>query len=465
MVVSKPITNNAKSLIMKRLFIIPVILAVLVTSCNKDNPWLDHDNPQVYLPKSGVTFNTAWMLDGNEYNINFGVYLSGVRPENQNTDVEVSFSVSQAIVDAYNNDITQQYSGQVQSLPADCYTITGNKAIIPKGNVAGSIPIKVLVDKVALLPLLNGNGDTILYVVPILLNSTSKYRLNLDETKIEALAAILLDTPRFYFWANRNGLAAISRRLIFTDDPETEDFRISSYGVPNDRDYSLTIAYDPTYPIPSDGALLPSSAYELPSATVTIAAGKFDTEVPVKIINNMIPTFATSLTASPYNRPDFYYLPLKITTASTYGGDAEKGILLLKVSAKNDYEWLYTSAITSLNTSDGRSRNYSQNKTPTTHDGQTLRIQMLRNSSNAGSSANNKYYLLKVIPNPADSRKWGVEIIHITNEGVQNTPASLELHPTKESFYDWDFETFNLNYRFQVGSTWYEVSEILEAQF
>jgi hypothetical protein len=465
MVVSKPITNNAKSLIMKRLFIIPVILAVLVTSCNKDNPWLDHDNPQVYLPKSGVTFNTAWMIAGNEYTINFGVYLSGVRPENQNADVAIGFTVSQSIVDSYNSDITQQYSGQVQALPADCYTISGTNVVIPKGDVAGSIPIKVLVDKVALLPLLNGNGDTILYVVPILLNSTSKYRLNIDETKIEALAAIRLEMPRFYFWANRNGLAALSRRLIFTDEPETENFRISSYGVPNDRDYTITIAYDPTYPIPSDGALLPSTAYELPSATVTIANGKFDTEFPVKIINNMIPTFAKSFTVTPFNSPDFYYLPLKITTASTYGGDSEKGILLLKVSAKNDYEWVYTSAMTSLNTSDGRSVNYSQNKSPTTHDGQTLRIQVLRNSSNAGTTVNNKFYLLKVIPNPADSRKWGVEIIRITNEGAQSSPTTLELHPTKESYYDWDYETFYLNYRFQVGTVWYEVSEILEAQF
>lgn len=454
-----------KLLNMKKLLIIPVLMAVALTSCYKNNPWLDHDNPVVYIPRYGVTFNTAWMLDNNEYNMNFGVYLSGVRPENQNDNITVGFTVSQAIVDAYNADITQKYSGRMESLPAACYSITGTSVTIPKGDVTGFIPVKINVANVAALPVLNTGGDSILYVIPILLNSTSKYNLHADPVMKEALAVIRLDTPRFYFWSNRNGAAPIGKRLIYTDQPKVENFRITSYGVPMDADYTLTIGVNTGYAIPADGALLPADAYEIPSSTVKIEKGKIDAYVGVKILNNKIPTFCTSLAAAPFNRPDYYYLPFSIQSANRYGVDVEKGTLLLRVSAKNDYEWNYSSNMVLLNTSTGRSNAYAVAKSPTTVDENTLRIQMLVNNSAAGTTVNNKFYKLKLIENAANKNKWGVEIILITNEGAQSSPASLRLNPDKESYYDWDYETIYLNYIFEVGTVKYEVYEILVATF
>jgi len=71
-----------------------------------------------------------------------------------------------------------------------------------------------------------------------------------------------------------------------------------------------------------------------------------------------------------------------------------------------------------------------------------------------------------VIPNPADKRHWGVEIIRITDEGSANSPVDLELTPGMDSYYDWDYETFYLFYRWKNSSGfWIEVTEILAAQF
>jgi hypothetical protein len=240
---------------------------------------------------------------------------------------------------------------------------------------------------------------------------------------------------------------------VYGQTPLTENFKVTSEGLDNDAAYTLTFAVDPTQ-VPPGGTLLDPSAYELPSLTVEIPEGKYDAPFPVKILNNNIPFRQT------------FYLPVRITATSKYIADPIKGVLLLKVEVKNDYEWSYSTLITSLLTQTGRAANYTGTKAPLTYDAETVRIQMSRDNSNAGATYNSKFYRLKVIPNAANSRDWGVELIRITDEGTANSPVDLELTPTKHSYYDWDYEKFYLFYRWKNPTGfWIEVTEILEAQF
>jgi hypothetical protein len=446
------LTTNLKSLNMKRLLLIPIVLAMLVGSCSKSDVWLDHNDPRIYLPQWGVSFNTAWMLETNEYPINFGVYLSGVRPDNQNENVLVTFSIKQSLITDYNNDVTQLYSGQLQALPANCYEVTGTSVTIPKGSNSGYIPVKIKVNLVNALPKVDGGGNAILYAIPFFLESASKHNLTADPRGREGLCVIELDSPRFYFWNNRNGRSAVGRRVLYGQTPITENFKVTSYGLSNDQAYTLNFAVDPSA-VPPGGQLLPANAYELPLSSVEIPAGKYEASFPVKILNNNIAFRET------------FFLPVAITSASKYGPDTEKGVLLLRVEVKNDYEWSYVSQITSLLTQTGRAQNYSASKSPVSHDAETIRLQMSTNGTNAGTTFNNKFYRLKVIPNLTNNRKWGVELIRITGEGAADSPVSLELNPNKESYFDWEYETFYLNYRWLSGTFWVEVSEIMEAQF
>ncbi len=444
---------------MKRIAIILVTITAVLYSCSKTEVWLDYDDPSVYIPRQGVSFNTAWNVDTKQYTLDLGVYLGGVRPENQKSDIEVTFAVDQSLITTYNNDITQQYSGQVIALPADCYQITGTKVTIPAGEVMTYIPIKIFTDKVEAL----GMGPDDIYVVPVKLVSTTKYRLSNNAWQNEALYGVKIDNPRFYFWLNRNAEAnpsTIARKVIFGETPRVENFMVTSYGLTADESYTLTFAVDPSK-VPAGQQILPANAYELPSTTVTIPAGSLTANFPVKIINSNV-AFR-----------QVYFLPVSITAASKYGGDPVKGTLLLRVDIKNDYEWTYVSKMTVQSETTGRSASYQVNKQPTSHDETTLRIQMAANNTIAGgttgtsSTYNNKFYRLKVIPNPSDKRNWGVEIIRITDEGTTfNSPVTLELDPEKTSYFDWDYETFYLNYRWKhTDGKWIWVTEVLEAQF
>jgi hypothetical protein len=443
---------------MKRIAILLTAITAILVSCSKVDVLLDNDDPAIYLPREGVSFNKAWMLENNEYTLELGVYLGGVRPENQESDIEVTYSVDPSVITAYNSDITQQYSGQVISLPADCYQLTTTTVVIPKGSVSAMIPIKIFTDKVEALAM----GPDDIYAIPIKLVSTSKFRLLESQDQLEAIYAVRLDQPRFYFWVNRNSEGApavIGRKVIYGETPKVENFMVTSYGLTGDQSYTLTFEVDPSK-VPAGQQILPTEAYELPTGTVTIPAGSLNADFPVKIINDAI-AFR-----------QIYYLPVTITAASKYGGDPVKGTLLLRVDVKNDYEWTYVSKITINSETTGRSGSYQVNKLPTSYDESTLRIQMITNTTIAGgttgtsSTYNNKFYRLKVVPNPADSRRWGVEIILITTEGTNNSPVTLELDPEQESYYDWDYETFYLHYRWKhTDGKWIWATEVLEAQF
>lgn len=445
---------------MKRIALMLMSFTVMLSSCSKVEVLLDNDDPAIYLPRNGVSFNTAWKMDNSEYILELGVYVGGMRPENQESEIEVTFTVDPALITAYNNDITQQYSGQVIELPADCYQLVDTKVVIPRGAVSAMIPIKIFTDKVDAL----GMGPDDLYAIPVKLLSTSKFRLLEEQDQLEALYTVKLDQPRFYFWVNRNSEsspAVIGRKVIFGETPKVENFLVTSYGLSIDESYTLTFDVDPSM-VPAGQQILPAEAYELPANSITISAGSMYGNFPVKIINDAIQFRQT------------YYLPITITSASRYSGDPVKGTLLLRVDVKNDYEWTYVSKLSVKSETTGRTRAYQVNKAPTSHDESTLRIQMITNSTIAGASAtgsssstyNNKYYRLKVIPNPSDKRKWGVEIILITDEGSNNSPATLEFDPEEESYFDWDYETFYLFYRWKhTDGKWIWATEVLEAQF
>jgi len=228
------------------------------------------------------------------------------------------------------------------------------------GDNSGYIPINVFTTMVDALPKVDGGGNAILYAIPFSLESVSKYELSEDPTKKEALCVIQLDNPRFYFWVNRNGPSEVGRRMLYGATPIVENFAVTSYGLTNDQPYTLNFAVDPLA-VPVGGQLLPTNAYELPVSSVEIAEGKFEANFPVKLINDNIVFLET------------FYLPIAITSASKYAADVDKGVLLLKVQVKNDYEWSYTSQISSLLTQTGRGDNYSAVKAPTSHDAETIR--------------------------------------------------------------------------------------------
>jgi hypothetical protein len=449
-------TKKIKS--MKRIAIILIALTAILYSCSKVEVWLDNVDPTVYLPLEGVSINTAWMLDTDEYTLELGIYLGGVRPDNQNSDIEVSFTIDPTLITTYNDDITQQYAGQVIQLPADCYQIDGTTAVIPKGEVSIKVPIRIFTDKVEAL----GMGADDIYAIPVKLASTSKFKLSDNAEQLMALYGVKLEQPRFYFWVNRDATSSpvtIGRKVIYGETPKVENFLVTSYGLTADESYTLTFAVDPSR-VPAGQQILPADAYELPVTTVEIPAGSLTANFPVKIINNAVAFRQT------------FFLPVSITAVSKFGCDPVKGTLLLRVDIKNDYEWTYISKLSITSETTGRTAAYQDNKLPTSYDESTLRIQMIRNTSIAGGTTgtsttyNNKFYRLKMIPNPTDKRNWGVEIIRITDEGTNNSPVTLELDPDKPSYFDWDYETIYLNYRWKhTDGKWIWATEILEAQF
>jgi hypothetical protein len=454
------VKNNTKQdITMKKVLIILISIAALVSSCSKDNLWPDNTDPRIYIPRKGVSVNTAWLVDSKEYTVELGVYLSGVRPDNQTDNIDVVYKIDPTIITHYNNDITQTYAGVIVELPADCYEITGTKIAIPANEVSALIPIKIFTDKVLALGI---SLKQIKYAIPLALESSTKFDIIGDSAFKEAIYVVTIDQPRFYFWDNRNGQVTIARKLLYGQTPAVEKYRVTSYGLPSGEEYTLNFAVNAAA-VPVGQQLLPAKAYELTSASVIIPANSTEAFFPMKLINDSI-TFRQT-----------YYLPVSISSTSKYIPDATKGTLLLKIDVKNDYEWTYVSKISVRSYTSGRSGSYQLNKAPTSYDKETIQLQLITNNTVAGTAAgstgtsstyNNKFFRLKVIPNTADSRKWGVQLILITDMGTSNSPITLEFTPGLDSYYDWEYETFYLNYRWRhTDGKWIEASEILEAQF
>ncbi len=199
---------------MNKIAIIIITITALLVSCSKTDVWLDHDDPTFYIPQSGVSINKVWMLESNEYTSEVEVYLGGARPDNQETNIKVTFGLDPSIISSYNNDITQEFAGQVILLPADCYQVDSYEISIPSGEVSGVLPIKIFTDKVEAL----GMGPDDIYAVPIKLLSSSKFRLSDEEGKTEVIYGVRLDQPMFYFYVNEaagSSPVEIAKKVIY----------------------------------------------------------------------------------------------------------------------------------------------------------------------------------------------------------------------------------------------------------
>lgn len=437
---------------MKNKHYIIALLAVLLAGCQKDNIWENHENPRVYIPKNGFSINKAWLLDEEtEYSIVLSVYCSGLRPNKQKDEISVTYALAPELIPAYNSDVTQEYAGMITELPAECYKFTDTEIIIPKGKSHGEIPIKIDLEKMKTLDL---GLNEVKYAIPLKLQSTSLYNLHENPAMLDAIFCITIDQPNFYFWNNRDEQKEVGKKVIYDNEIETDEYLIKSYGVPLGKEYTLNIEIDPSALNPGE-LLLPENAYELPKTSLTIPANSSEINLPVKIINNEV-EFRKS-----------FYLPIRIVSTSKYIPHPDKSLLKIKVTIKNDYEWSYSSKMSVECEKSQRSGGYAVTKAPTSYERDIIRIQMLTNNTVAGATGtstssnkfNDKYYLLKIIPTDNKNR-WNVEIIK-----ESGTPDTLELDPDKESYYDWDYETFHMNYRFKdQDNGWVYVSEILEAQ-
>lgn len=441
-----------------------ILLSVfLITGCT-EKIWEDHDDPRIYIPKSGFSVNKAWLLDGNEYTIELSAYCSGIRPENRKNDITVHYSIDPSIIAEYNSDDTQEYQGQIVELPADCYTLESSDIVIPKKQNHGELNIRINLAKVKALGL---GLNEIKYAIPVRLQSTSQYNLQEDEKMLKAIYCVSIDEPTFYFWDNReqeSGAKTIEQKVRYGSDNVERAFRIMAYGLGQmmSEDYTLTIGVDASA-VPAGGELLPENAYEMPNS-VTYEKGATDAYLPVKFINNNV------------NFRKTYYLPVEISATSKYRPDAQKAKLMLKIQAQNDYEVDYSSVMTvsykGLSEVSGKTTKSPVSLSEDMLYFSTMLTKYFNGADNYDYSA--KYYIyysyaIKIIPT-ADKNKYGVELIKtdssITGKnwyGYQS-PVTLELDPDKESYYDYDYERFYLNYRYKKNGEWVTVTEILEAK-
>jgi len=442
----------------KSLFILLALFTLVFTACEDKGRWTDNDTAEIYFPKCGFTLNDIWSLSDGQYEAYIGIYCGGVRPDNQNTDFTVSYVVDKSIVDAYNADITQQYSGQVEVLPEGCYTLIGNEIKVKAGEVQGQLPIRFNVD------VIRGRGlnPDKYYAIPLRITSTEKYSISADPTFVEAMYAISVNEPRFYFHCNRNGVSVNGVKLIHGSTENKYRYGIAAYGVPSGS-YNIKVAYDKdaletAFP---GSNILPEDAFELESTSLVYKSESNRAEVVVSLFPDNL-----DLTKS-------YYLPITITECSPYVADAELKTLFVKVDVKNEYDKSYSSNILVDCDNTGRTGAYSVSKEITGVSNDVVELQMCTNGTIAGASAtatssttyNNKYMRLKIIP--TDNKKhYNVEMILVTDKAKSNnSPATLELIPDQDSYYDWEQERFVLNYRWQhTDKTYINVTEVLQAK-
>lgn len=429
-----------KKMIMRKISL-ALMLLVLFASCEKNEVLVDIDNPTVIIPSNGVSINTVWMHESSEYKTNIQVYCSGLI-SGAKQDISIEYEINPTIIDQYNTDITNEFAGDIQTLPSDCYKVESNTVIIPKGETYANIPVTVYTNKLIEKGLALNEFK---YAIPLRLKSTNAYQLHESPDMITAIYAVVLDKPGFIFWANRSTQSLIGVRALYSTEPTKLDYLIKSVGIPTDASYDLTIDVNPSF-LSASQTLLPESAYRIEKSQVTIPAGKTDVSLPISIISENV-EFGGE-----------FYLPIRIASSSKYEPNSAKNTLLLKVQVKNDYEWTYVSKITLKNTTSGRSGARQQTKTPTSVAHDIIYLQALIGYWIADVGIGSIYYNLKIIKTD-NKNKWDLELIR-----TPKTPSTFELNP--ESYYDWDNETFHLSYKVIAnGSHIVQVSEILEAQF
>lgn len=432
--------------------LIYIFLLFAACACSNYTVEKDNDNPLVYLPLNGFSLNEIWELDGGADNHYLNVYCSGLY-NGASSDIVVGFQVDPTLITAYNDDITQQYQGQVKELPADCYQITGNSVTIVKGQSAAKIPVKFNIDKIKALNI----PENEYYVIPIRLVSTSQYNLHDDATFLNALYAVNLKEPLFYFFNNRNGLATQACKVVYGSE-QTAQYMLMATGIP-DGAYEVQVEYTPELlgNFVSGATALPESAFEIITPTV-----KFSSK-------SAMPNLEVKYSADGLAYKTDYYLPLTITSTSAYQADPERATLVVKVQLKNEFEKTYKSAFNVYNSRLSMTKAYSASKSVTSVANDVVQIQMVKNSTIAGMSStaytsssalNNKYMRIKIIPTD-NPEHYDVELIKITDmSSKNNSPSTLELIPGTDSYYNSVREEFVLNYRFQYNGYWNEVTEI-----
>lgn len=438
---------------MKKLIYIFLLFAAF--ACNNETVEKDNDNPLVYIPRYGFSLNEIWALDGGTDSHYLNVYCSGLFSGASN-EIEVGYQVDPSLVTAYNDDITQQYSGQVKELPADCYRVTGSSAKILKGETAAKIPIEFDIAKIKAL---EHKADQY-YVVPIRLTSTSKYNLHNDENYTNALYAINLKEPLFYFYNNRNGQATQDCKVIYGSE-QVMRYMVVGTGIP-EGSYTVNVEYTPDLLNKYEsGTVLPESAFEIINSSVVFENERSTPNLEVKFKADGIS----------YNHT--YYLPLTITSTSAYQADESRSTLVVKVQLKNEYEKTYSSSFTIFNSRWTRTATYSASKSITSYDNDIVEVLMIKTGSSiAGATSQtgtsstfaNKYMRIKIIPTD-DPTHYDIELIIVEDLGSKNSPATLELTPGQDSYYNYNKEEFVLNYRFQDSKGyWMEVTEVATAR-
>ncbi|MBQ7639611.1 MAG: DUF1735 domain-containing protein [Bacteroidales bacterium] len=463
------------------------LAAVLVLGACTKNIWIDNSTPMAYFPVYGYSQSTLWDVQGGTYTIPFGINIGGLRPDNRQEEITVSFAVNTAIVDAYNADITQQYSGEVLALPANCYSISGNTATVKSDEVSTSIP--VVFDLAAIKAA--GLDPAKRYVVPLELTGTSKYALHDNAEMTRAMLGFKIDEPVFYFYANRAGVALTSRKLVSGSSDVIDRYLIAGTGIPS-GEYTVSVAYDPTafanppksIVLPDGCLITPEDAFRIKNPTVTYTGENNRPEIEIEYDPSKLEFLKV------------YCLPITITSSSAYApvSDSTKSIFI-KMEKKNAYEKNYSSLMSITSDSTSRTAAYAPNggKDPTSYTEDIIDMQMATNATIAGagmtgtsSTYNYTYMRVKVIPTN-DKSHYNVEFLRVeetANNKHKMSPETLEADPESESYYDWSKEQFVLNYRWRqqvkkkvvnpaTGKTqtvtveegpWIHVSEILQAK-
>ena len=445
----------------KSLYIVLALcLGIAAVSCEKaEERWADNENAYVYFPQYGFTVNEIWDYQSGTYPTTIGVYCSGLRPDNQKETISVGYSVDESLVDAYNADITNQYSGKMVALPSDSYTVTGSSVNIPAGDVSAQIPVSF-----NLAALKAATADTSKrYVIPMKLTSTSKFKLNEEPEFNVMYYSVVVRTPGFYFYCNRNNVVLNSVKVYAEDGTSKGKYEIGATGVP-DGNYEIRFAYD-------EEAL--KAAY--PSAVaIPENAVSFDQSVTYKNERER-PQLSVTIDGTQLEFLKEYYLPISIVSAEPYEFAESGKTLFIKAEMKNHYEKQYASVMSVSAEATSRVAAYSAKKNPTSYAADMIELQLATNGTIAGATSaqsssttyNNRYVRLKVTPT-ADQNKYAVEYVLVTDKGTRyNSPDTLEADPDSESYYDWKAERFVLNYRWKHivrrDTSWVKVSEVLEA--
>lgn len=447
---------------MKRItYILLAVLCLTLVSCEKENIWGDNKAPEVSLTPNGITDNVVWNCENGSYEALIGVNLGGVRPANQNSTITVGYAIDESIVNVYNADITKQFSGSIEMLPSDCYSIAGNSVVINPGEVSAKIKVVFNTKTLAAFEMKAGKK----YVIPVRLTTTSSFSLNSDPEMNELMYAVTLKEPSFYFFINRDGATESSYKFIYNGENDVDEYEIAGYGIP-DGSYDISVKYDPSALAAAHAkdTILPEDAFVIVSDNLVYRSEYHKAVLGIK-----------------YNQDkmDFgvnYYLPLTIEDNSAYKANAALKTLIVKVEMKNGYEKLYGSVMSINAEATNRTAAYSAKKTPSTTAADMVEMLIAANNTIAGAKVdaassttyNNKYVQIRIIPT-ADRNHYDIEYVPVTYKAKKNnTPDTFEPIPDTENYYDWMEEKFVLNYRWKhiekKDTSWINVSEIMTAK-